>query len=558
MLIYRSDKDERPGADVWREVVTQAAAVRAASAHDEVVALLIALGEAESAIADSLFNDCDAVHPLADALRGVSAVAGRMLLASERHDRTAVERHALDLRRALAAIPVDAIPHTLALSVSEGYAYYALHPERYVEAVRQFVADCRPTSAVVIGIRSIGTSLAAVAAATLESGGVATETYSVRPRGHPFDRHLVLDPRLAALLARRSGSGPFLVVDEGPGLSGSSFAAVVGALTQLGVPARDVVLFPSWNPDGSTFKSETARAIWQRQRRYCVEASAASRGEAFDWRPRLYASEDEWPATQPQHERMKWVTPSGIVRFAGLGHYGAAKRQRAEILAANGLGPRPTELRDGYLTLPYVEGRPCAAADASPALIDAVASHVAAVTRLFPSSRRPEAATLQHMIETNVRLGLGDEWVRAAALSSEEERALRDAPAAAIDGRMLAHEWIRTPLGFTKVDALDHHADHFFPGTQDAGWDLAAAAIEFDLTDAARTALVDRYSRESGDADVRRRLPFYERAHLAFRLGYATVARDTLTGTAESSRFHALVCSYRARLARVLGGRSRR
>jgi hypothetical protein len=552
VLIYRSDKDERSGRDVWGAILTQAEALGTHSDHDAAVAFVIALGEAESAIVDALFPRADAVHPVADALRRASILAGRMWLASERRDGAGIGRHAAALRRSLAAIPVDAIPEPVPISVSEGYAYYALHPEQYAEAARRFLQEQRPAAAVVIGIRNIGASLSGIVAATIEAADVHADACTVRPRGHPFDRSLTLDVRLADRLRGHPRGTAFLIVDEGPGLSGSSFASVARALTDIGVRADAVFLFPSWNADGSAFKSEAARTVWQRHRRYCVEAAATAHGAPFHWRPQLYASEADWPATQPQHERLKWLAPPDIVRFAGLGHYGTAKRRRADALAADGLGPGAVELRDGYLTLPFVDGRPCTRADATPALVEAVASHAAAVTRLFPSARRPDVDTLQHMIETNVREGLGDEWMISAALTGDERRALEDAPAAAIDGRMLAHEWLRTSVGFTKVDALDHHADHFFPGTQDAGWDLGSAALEFDLPEHARQTLVERYSQASGDRDVSRRLPFYERAYLAFRLGYATMARETLAGTAEARRFDLLVRSYRARLTRAL------
>jgi hypothetical protein len=318
------------------------------------------------------------------------------------------------------------------------------------------------------------------------------------------------------------------------------------------VPEKHIMLFPSWNADASAFKSDTARAMWQRHQRYCVDVRVDAHGEPFGWRPRFYASEDEWPASQPQHERLKWLSGPNIVRFAGLGHYGTTRRDRADALAEHGFGPPPVELRNGYLTLPYVEGRPCTAADADSSLIESVASHVATLTRLFPRPRRPDVDTLQHMIETNVRLALGERWAGALALTVDERHRLENAPAAAIDGRMLAHEWIRTPEGFVKVDTLDHHADHFFPGTQDAGWDLASAAIEFELSRDARVALADRYARLSGDRDVHGRISFYERAYLAFRLGYATMARDTLSGTTESARFATLADRYRRLLLAVL------
>ena len=51
-----------------------------------------------------------------------------------------------------------------------------------------------------------------------------------------------------------------------------------------------------------------------------------------------------------------------------------------------------------------------------------------------------------------------------------------------VDGRMHPWEWIVGRDGaLVKTDALDHHQAHDLIGCQDAAWDLAGAAIEFDL-----------------------------------------------------------------------------
>ena len=59
------------------------------------------------------------------------------------------------------------LPETVTVSVPEGFAYYALYPEMYRIAAREFAREQRPRAAVVIGIRSIGAALAAVVAEEL-------------------------------------------------------------------------------------------------------------------------------------------------------------------------------------------------------------------------------------------------------------------------------------------------------------------------------------------------------------------------------------------------------
>ncbi len=454
------------------------------------------------------------------------------------------------------AISGSPLPAAVALRVSEGYAYYALHPESYALAATEFARALRPSSTVCIGIRSIGTSLSAVVAATLERLDVAVTLHTVRPHGHPFDRLALLDDDLAAALQAAPRDSFFLIVDEGPGLSGSSFGSVARALRDLGIETNRVILFPGWNPDGSAFRSDQARAQWIQHRRFCADASpAAVQGDGLDlsggaWRQILYADESQWPAVQPQHEVVKrWIRGSAsLVRFAGLGRYGEAKRRRADALAGAGLGPAPTRLENGYLSLPFVEGRPCT--DATPALVDTMAAHTAFLTRTFPETRSPQLDIVFEMVATNIRLALGE---GTPPLHLEQYRtALEAAPCAAIDGRMLPHEWLERRGRFVKTDALDHHRDHFFPGIQDAGWDLAAAAFEFNLGRAAHDRLIGTYVTASGDRDVASRLPFYDLAYAAFRLGYASLAGDSLGASPDGRRFHAVAERCRMQLRRLL------
>jgi hypothetical protein len=114
---------------------------------------------------------------------------------------------------------------------------------------------------------------------------------------------------------------------------------------------------------------------------------------------------------------------------------------------------------------------------------------------------------------------------------------------------MLPHEWIVGRPRTVKVDALDHHADDFWPGCRDIAWDVAGTIVEFDLADAARDYFVGEYARRSGDRTIAMRLPFYEAAYLAYRVGYVTLAADSLTGTDDGERFSRLVGRYRHSLA---------
>ena len=560
MLVYRNDEDLVDARSAWRTLVRRADALTQSSAHDEVTALLIETGEIESAVVDRLAPERDGCHPLAAGLRLASLAAGRLFIASWRSsDDVPAALHAL--RTAFKRIPQESLPGLAARRVSEGYAYYALHPETYSVAARRFWRSAKPSSAVCIGIRSIGTSLSAVVAATLAESGVPVRLLSVRPRGHPFARQLRLDGVLKNLLASEASAAHYVVVDEGPGLSGSSFACVTAALTELGVPGERIALFPSWNADGTTFCSAAARTTWARHARYVVAHHDAGVGieriaprdgsrewSAGAWRQHLLPCEADWPAVHPQHERVKRFVPDAqeTVRFAGLGSYGTRTMTRATMLAGAGFGPEPRTLESGYLRLPFVSGEVCSrnARD----VLAIVPRYLAFLVRCCAAGHVQQVEVLHHMIETNCCEA--DESIHVPSLDSFGG-AIHDAQATAIDGRMLAHEFVRTGAGMVKMDALDHSSDHFFPGAADIAWDLATAEIELCADPHASAELVDQYVQLSRDTSLPARMPFYRLAYAAFQLGYATMARQSLGDSPDGRRFDARRVEFLALLRRL-------
>jgi hypothetical protein len=282
------------------------------------------------------------------------------------------------------------------------------------------------------------------------------------------------------------------------------------------VPDERIVLFPSWETDGAHFFSEDARRRWQRHRRYSAHFEELGLFEgahdlsAGAWR----ALRDVWPAVNPQHERRKYRRDGRLFKFAGYGRYGREKLERSRRLQQFTIPA--TGLDRGFLEMPWRDGQPVAP---SVAFLDHAARYMAFLRREFTTGEAADARMLAEMIEVNT----GRAWPGP----------LPDAPAVALDGRMLPHEWIETAGGFIKTDALDHGDDHFFPGPHDIAWDLATFSVEFGGGD----YLVDRYERESGDRRTAARLPFYRMAWLAFRLGYADLAARTLEHSPDGERF---------------------
>ena len=238
MLVYG---DTARTEDPRRKLVLLDASLCALSAmppgiarHSALVAAMIEAGELAQGIADAAFAErgCDGPSPAADAAMALLARVAEAVQGSWTSAFAGSTLHPATEIKALAA----ALPDKLISKRAEGFAYYALYPEAYARAAAALPLGL---TMQVIGLRSIGTVLGAVVAAALG----APPSLTLRPFGHPFQREVALtETAEAALLA--DPATRFAVVDEGPGLSGSSFNAVVDFLEARGVPLERVHLFP--------------------------------------------------------------------------------------------------------------------------------------------------------------------------------------------------------------------------------------------------------------------------------------------------------------------------
>ena len=473
----------------------------------------------------------------------------------------------------LAALP---LPASITLKSAEGYAFYALYPEAYAAAARKLSAG---PGATVIGVRSIGLGLAAVVAAELG----ADPPFSVRPVGPPFQRRLVLAPALEAALRARS-AGRFVVVDEGPGLSGSSFGAVADTLERLSVARARVSFLPGHGGDLGPQASAPHRARWATAERPCVDVEAlilqaerpANRlpswfldltngapGRLQDlsgggWRALRYAGEADWPAVDAFQERRKFLLEGGdtpwLLKFQGLGAAGERAFAHARRLAEAGFTPPARALRHGFTATPWLaEAGPLRL---TPATRRAFAAHLG---RYFgwraahlPASDDAGASlpALLEMARVNAVEALGEAAGQSPALDPAR---WNEAPAVRrvwTDNRLHAREWLTLPDGrWLKTDAVDHSSAHDLVGAQDIAWDVAGARTEFDLDPDETEAMLE------GVQPVDRRLvELLEPAYLAFQLGAFTMATDAHAGwPEEQARLRRTADSYRHRLALHLG-----
>ncbi|WP_108396142.1 hypothetical protein [Devosia submarina] len=423
---------------------------------------------------------------------------------------------------------------------AEGYAFYALYPESYIAAARQSGLG---TDTTVIGIRSIGAGLAALVAAGLG----APPAITIRPSGHPFDRQLVLGPKLSRHLLEREGA--FAVVDEGPGLSGSSFNCVADWLVRHGIAEKRIHFFPSHFGDLGPQAQEAHRQRWAKAPKHHVSfdalvLDAAEPAQSLEsWiasavgpltAPLRDISGGNWrdlkaPAevpADPAMEKRKFLaeTKGGkwLAKFSGNGDAGQNKLALAQALGDAGFLPQPMFLACGFLLMPWLEGQTASGQTLPPGrLIDYLA---------FRSNLPPQGggASLGELFEAAI-YNIGQRYGENAATSlrtalGNPER-FHPIPCCT-DNRIHAWEWHLKDGQWFKFDSLDHHAAHDLVGCQDIAWDLAGAAVELDLCfqdrDQLATALAERIGR-SIEPDF---VAASELCYLGFQIGLWSMARD--------------------------------
>lgn len=573
MIVYRKTEEEGVTTELIGEVARLAERTASTLVHEDATELLIETGRLEAGIADAMFPEADGVNEQSAAARKMTIMAARAFTASWDGRKSDIACWTEKLTRALSGLRSMPLPWKIRTRVPEGFAHYGLYPEVYMKSAREFLMAERPEEAVCVGMRSIGTTLSAVVAAVLEEGGCRVRSFTVRPKGHPFRRKARFTPMLESIV--KAVGGPYLVVDEGPGLSGSTFASAVKKITSLGVAPDKICLFPSWDPDSSAFISAEAREIWVRHRKYTasfedlwirsgrLESEAAAGAGLVDisagmWRSMFFEYESDYPAAHPRHEKRKYLIGAPqrgeavLLKFAGHGKYGRRKLERAQRISEAGFGLPVSGICNGFMKSRFVLARPLNAAGLNQVLLDEMAGYLAFLKRNFQSTSGMDFDEFSHMASRNILLGLGQEWADKAACFEKLKPVFEAGVPVAVDGRMLPAEWLLTRKGYRKADAVDHCIDQFFPSSQDIAWDLATAVIEFNMSPMEQHYFIGKYSVLARDEVSHERLRLHMIAYLAFRLGYASFAAEELSGMADGLKFSHLARQYASRLKREL------
>jgi hypothetical protein len=531
--IFREGRKSVSGPGVVRGISTQ---LRRGSLG--WVDALIQAGELEAALADAGHSCASSATELTDAL--AAAVC------------TGVESHAV---RASEMIGLITPPDWVSISPPEGFTYYALHPLDFARVTVHLPPEPRPYA--VIGIRSIGTTLSAMAVAAIMHAGRASSRITVRPTGHPYARHTEFDREQHQWIRERLlAESRFAIVDEGPGRSGSTFLSVAEALLRAGVSRESITIVGSREPDPESLCAENAAGRWREFHYLATSPSVNSRFKEClyagggCWRDFFFADKHDWPESWTQTERLKFISSDQktLFKFEGMGRIGADARQRAFALSEAGFSPPARDAGDGFLVYELLDGKHLASSDMSSSLLDTMARYCAfRASNFAEDSRSP--SQLKQMVEFNIQQEFG-----LSVVISEHE--FHSQNPVLVDGRMQPHEWVSTgPDNFIKTDAIDHGDNHFFPGPCDIAWDLAGIAMEWQLRPSVVRRLLQEFARQSG-VDIAPRLPAYLLAYAVFRMSFCRMARDSVRGSAEQPRLAAAYRRYRNEVAGLLATQS--
>lgn len=427
----------------------------------------------------------------------------------------------------------------------EGVAYYALYPELHAEAARVLGPETR-----IIGLRSIGTVLAPVVAAACGADMAMT----LRPVGHPFGRA----PAVGATLADRLGTDPVAIVDEGPGMSGSSLLGTVDWLGERGVGPERISLLPSHaGPPGSA-ASPAHQARWASLSRHVADfdevivngrvplarwfedltgpASAPLEDIAGGrWRDR--SPDADLPA-HPGREPRKWrlVTAGGVyrIKFVGLDADGVELFARAQRLAGSGLIVAPIALRYGMMLEPWVAARAIGLPPTD--RVDRLSSYFGARAALLPATAAGASLTeLAKMARFNLATVIRDAAATRLLARWRSDRLARlqkHVRPIHIDGRLHGWEWLQAGDRVVKTDAVEHSHSHDLIGPQDVAWDIAGAIVEHGLDDTEAAHLT---ATLGASAEL---VEFLHVAYLAFQLGWWSETEDP-HGRAQAGRYAA-------------------
>ncbi len=516
---------------------------------DHYRGILIRAGQLEQAVADSACNQHK--RQLTEHITDLAAGAFYASYADRNEALPKPEWNVADccalLREALAR---EFSSRILKVKVPEGFEFYTLFPEQYCHASLAW-SECQESacdrSVLIVGIRSIGTSLSAVVATSLAAAKWEARRMTVRS-----------GENAAELATSLRNTSRVIIVDEGPGRSGLSFRAVADAFLQLGFSERNISLFPSHLGEPGAASSQQTLDWWRSVPRFVTplsdlrwnglelseslaKRSAAlcngdSLGRIYDlsageWRRHVFVREANWPAVAASFERTKYLyrgkNGSVLWKFNGLGlentsHYLTTEEVMSTMAeqGAQHLMQSPLDAFRGFVAFRWMDGAPLNSTAFFQRLEDLIADYLIPISDppLSSDEHIVSISRLTHMLYWNTKKALGNSFAEAGVrLASAAKKVCGQRTYS--DGHLAPHEWIRASDGrIWKTDFFGHDRDHTIIGKQSILWDIAGVVIEWGLQSATITSLCAAF-RKRGVTIEHKALQFYCAAYAAFRLG---------------------------------------
>lgn len=532
MFVFRKARESLCAEQLRRQLLTSLRSALSCNDRNALLDCLVRAGELECSLSDLGSPELTRAAQAVDALAAITV----------RPD------HRNPAQDILGAFSQLQLPPSVLLSHPEGFSFYGLHPLDFWDLAGQ--VRLKGPSVAVIGIRSIGTTLSSIVCQALHGRGQQVKRITVRPAGPPYQRRLQFTSQqerwVHAHLARGS---EFVVVDEGPGFSGSSFTAVGRALSQAGVPRERILFMGSRSPESTELRSRFDPE-WSTYR-FCsvvqgrrLPAAAKTYCSGGYWRQNRFVDQRNWPACWTQLERNKYFSADrrSLFKFEGFGRYGAAVRQRAEDLSRAGFAPPVLSCENGFVEYEIAPGRAMCPGECSPAVLQRLAEYCALRTAI-QAAPAPGAVSLDSMLQHNLGVEFG---VQDFQLDLPLEKLV------IADGRMMPHEWITSGERLMKTDGASHGDDHLFPGATDIAWDLAGVIAEWDLQPGQQEFFLRQYQRRSGD-NPSPRLPAYLLAYSVFRMAFCRMGAAAMAAWDEAHRLWREYQRHRSRVASLLG-----
>src|SRR6476469_9092346 len=179
LLVFRGDQRHASGQKMKAALTAQLEQLCSHCSHGAMLGALLLAGELECGVADVEGEAACSFERLTD------RIADALVPGEFKSSGTYLKLQTLDLESLAKAARDLPAPGQLRISTPEGFAYYALHPLAYANVPGQISRE----HLLVVGIRSIGTTLSSVVAAAARARGISAERFTVRPLGHPYNRY---------------------------------------------------------------------------------------------------------------------------------------------------------------------------------------------------------------------------------------------------------------------------------------------------------------------------------------------------------------------------------